>query len=361
MRSGMRPLVHVAIVASTFAFARTGYALSNGIIAESTNVYHTCGAPMSQDLMNANSEVNQFVSGMTTTGGVSWSLWADWHDQDAWDRNFYDSDLVSGADDNVAFDPPGGAIAYYAGHGLCDDVPNSGTGVSYCTTSSACTGPAPHQSAPGVCTEGPNEAAGTCLYQTARKIGVCSPSDGFNGVVDYSDGNVRFGESSTSGSWAGAGTNGGINFAVLDISCGVRPGLEFQGMFNAFAGVHNIATVMPTTYDSDNADVADRGPAFAARFRAHPTGSISLAWIDTLNDATGGSSCNGTSSGNHGINGCGANWSASVAQSESEAEWLNGTESWAQAQNDSNDPTGAWWMAWIYVCNYDCGTYPITI
>jgi len=286
---------------------------------------------------------------------------ANWKDNDAWDRDLYDSDLLSGADDNALFDQVGASISFYSGHGVCDDVPNGGTTVSSCTTSSQCTGPGSGQTGPGVCTKGPNRTTGTCLYRTARQAILCSTNDGFGHFVDYSDGDVALGESTVSGAWRGAGTNGGVNFAALDISCGIRPGLEVQGMWNAFGGIHNIATVMPTTFDSDTADVPDRGPQFAARWRANPNSSIAVSWTSTLNSATGGGSCNGTTSGNHGIFGCGANWVASLAESQSWAQFLNGTESWIQNQDDGNDTFGAVYMAWIYTCNYDCNTNPITI
>jgi hypothetical protein len=190
---------------------------------------------------------------------------------------------------------------------------------------------------------------------------LCSTNDAFGHFVNYSDGNVRWGESSISGSWGGAGTNGGINFGVLDVSCGIRAGLEADGLWNAYAGVHNIATIMPTTWDSDTADTPDRGPQFAARWRANPNSSIADSWAVMLNDVTGGASCNGTSSGSHGIFGCGANWVAALAESQSFAEWQNGTESWISAQDDNNDSFGASYMAWIYLCNYDCTTNPPVI
>lgn len=69
----------------------------------------------------------------------------------------------------------------------------------------------------------------------------------FNQAVDFSARNLSaFGESSYSGTWRGAGINGGANVVILSESNGVEPNFFVQNTANAFAGVHMIATEMPT-------------------------------------------------------------------------------------------------------------------
>jgi hypothetical protein len=345
---------------------------SNIIVGESVNSYSPCGL---NDLSNRITNTQGFLNGMPAGSGITWSVLASWTNDEVWDRDFIDSDRSMTADDNSTFDAPGNAISMFSGHGLCDDYPVDSQGHpidQHCSTSSQCTNPGTGnfgmvQTNPGSCTRGPSVDHGTCIYTAPRFISTCSSEDTFSGLADYSDGLVSLGESSNSGGWNGAGTNGGTNFVILDLSCGVRPGHEVQGLWNAFAGVHNIATLMPTTYLADAIDSPSRGAKFSARWRANSNSSIALSWVYVINDMSisEGTSC-GTPNwrnptGARGFAGCGANWAASVAQDFDHAQTLNRVETWIGAQNDANDATGAGWMTWTYVCNYDCSQFPLTI
>jgi hypothetical protein len=354
--------VLVALMWSSSAVA------GNGIVLEWVDDYSdpTCVKP---SLINDQANVAGLINNMNSGSGVSWPLWVNWGNQSVWDRDFVDSDLAASGQDNVGFDPPGAAISMFSGHGTCNDFNISGNTCSAGNASSRCTTPnvAMGQSTAAVsCTKGPNRSTGTCLYRAPKSILTCSSSDAFGHAATFSNGLVRFGESATSGGWAGAGTNGGVNFAILDISCPVRPGLEGAMMWNAFAGVHSIATIMPTTWDSDTRDDGLRGFNFARGWRANNNSSIVMSWLNGINNDPFGGRCNGTSSGYGGIgaatvNGCGAYWAGTVAQSQAYAQLLNSSETWVQAQNDNADPTGAAWMSVSYMCNYDCVANPINI
>jgi hypothetical protein len=178
--------------------------------------------------------------------------------------------------------------------------------------------------------------------------------------VDYSSGGVAWGESPRSGVWAGAGTNGGVNFVVIDNSCGITPDLYIPELINAFAGVSTIALVMPTRVGSDNFDAKDRGRAFADKYVANRNSAVAPSWADAINSVTGGSSCE-FGGGNHGINGCGANIAISAERTEELALWANRTEMWEQLHYPDNDSLGNDWMAWIYTCNYDCNKHPFIL
>ena len=360
-----KPARRLSILSLSLLFAMAipepqANATSNGIIGESIDLYSPCN--IFPDLVNDKANVEGFLNNMPANGTTSWPVWADWTDNgNCWDADFVDSDLFASGDDNVSFDPPGAAIAMYSGHGVCNDFP---TPDQSCTASAQCTNPGTGMSNPGSCTKGPNVAQGMCIYTAPREIVTCdTTNDKFGHHVDYSDGATALGESTNSGAWAGAGTNGGINFAILDISCGVRPGHVTQGLGLAFAGVHNIATCMPTTAHADTTDSALRGTNFAARWKSNKNSSIAMSWTAMMNDMpwTEGLSCNGTTKGYHGYAGCGANLVASLAQDTTTAYFLNGTESWVQAQSDTNDPTAGAVMAWIWICNYDCSANPLTI
>src|SRR5260370_9718723 len=127
---------------------------------------------------------------MSNSGTTTWSVWSDWSNNDAYDSDFMDSDISAAGDDNAAFDPYGGAIAFYTGHGSCGDY----FGNTSCTTAATCTaGSNP------VCVRG--GSPGTCLYYTPQYAETCSTHDSFSHQAVYSAGLAKWGESSTSGKW----------------------------------------------------------------------------------------------------------------------------------------------------------------
>jgi hypothetical protein len=177
-----------------------------------------------------------------------------------------------------------------------------------------------------------------------------SPFNKFSGTVNYSGGPIRWGESPQSGAWAGAGTDGGTNLVVLDISHGVFPTFWYQTFRNASAGVQMIATMM--TAGGDTANVPDRGATFAAFYRGNENTRVSESWVQTMNSlpASEGSSCPG-GGGGHGFNGCGCNIIVGMDNSPERAQGsLN--EGWVHLADDSNDAFGNQFYAARWVCNY---------
>lgn len=266
--------------------------------------------------------------------------------------DFTDSERVSGGADTFNFDRPGDAIAYFSGHGTCDDQ-----------TMTACTSTAGCPNISGVekrCLRfAENPLDGRCVYSLPRNI-VVDPTGTSCQRVNYSTNGVAWGEDPSAGSWAGAGTNGGVNFAVIDNSCGITPGLEIPELINAFAGVSTIALIMPMRVGDDTADVAGRGQAFADRYVANVHSAIGPSWTDAINSVTGGTPC-AFGGGNHGIVGCGAHIALSLEVDQPRAEWANRIETWTQLRDPGNDGIGQGWMTWIFTCNYDCNNHPLIL
>jgi hypothetical protein len=178
--------------------------------------------------------------------------------------------------------------------------------------------------------------------------------------VNYSNSFVKWGESATAGSWAGAGTNGGTNLVVLDISCAVLPWFEYYQLGPAFAGVHFIATIMPV--NGDLANVPSRGSTFAARWAANNLGVVSDAWMETMASmsASDGSAC-GNVGGGRGINGCGLYFIMTMDSTNSAASNKMTYESWLGLKNEYNDGEGNSYYYTKAMCNYDCVTFPIIL
>jgi hypothetical protein len=116
-----------------------------------------------------------------------------------------------------------------------------------CTTAANCR-------SGGVCIADapPNTTSGHCAYHRDRYLITTADAYGnhYGGLTNYSAGSVKWGETAAVGGWAGAGTNGGLNFALLSNSCGIRPGFDHQQDSAIFAGVAVLGLIMPTTYGS---------------------------------------------------------------------------------------------------------------
>jgi hypothetical protein len=188
-----------------------------------------------------------------------------------------------------------------------------------------------------------------------RQAIVAGDQDRFGGLVNYTGGPIRWGESPQSGGWAGAGTNGGTNVVVLDISHGILPTFWNQTLRDANAGVQLIATLM--TAGGDTANVAQRGSTLAAFYRANENSRFSRAWKETMNalPATLGGTCLNLGGG-HGFNGCGCNVIMGMDISLERAQGAL-REGWVHITQDSNDALGNnfSWIEWQ--CNY---TLPAT-
>ena len=335
-RAGKRPRLPAVVAAMCLVLlvmsgcGRT----SNGLVIESVDNYSLRNGP---SLTNSVANGDGFIKGMTVEGSP-WSLKTRWTDLNVWDTDFMDPDgKQAKGDDGANFDPPGAAISYFTGHGFCTDGCST---QQSCTTTSACTAPGAGERLPGSCRFSPLDKP-RCCYMTDRMAATSGQSDANSGVVNYSSGPVKWGESPTSGGWAQAGTNGGTNLVVLDISCGILPTFWYQALQNAAAGVHMIATLLIA--GGDTANVPDRGAAFAKMWAANPEGSVSQAWLDTMSALP--------LSEGRGINGFGCNIIVAMDGSlEAVNQKIN--ESWTDLRNDNNDAKGNSWYSARWQCNY---------
>lgn len=331
--------ISLAIFAS-LAIAQT----STDIIVESVNDY----GPGDQ-LVNSIANGDGFAQGMLFPGSL-FTAGARYTNSAVYDTDFVDPAVDSRGNDTTYFDRRNRAVAYFTGHGIVDH----GCSTVSCSTSAVCTNPATAQGPgvarlPGVCRFSPLDMP-RCCYMVDRQAVTKSPSDKFNGLVNYTSGPIRWGESPQSGAWAGAGTDGGANLVVLDISHGVLPPFWAQTFVRANAGVQLIATMM--TGGGDTRNVPDRGAAFASFYRANQKGRVAEAWVQTMNSlpANEGDSCPG-GGGGHGFNGCGCNLVIGMDVNAARAN-ASLTESWVHLTHDSNDALGNQFYAARWVCNY---------
>ena len=333
-------------LAAFIAFSTTmpAWSAETGISIEAVDAY-SCGA-LSNNIANVDNFRNRMLSIAGFSAGVRYTN--GW----VFPTDFTDPERVAGGADTFNFDRRGDAIAYFSGHGTCDDQTNT-----VCTTTAGC--PAISGLQQRCLRHTDNPLQGRCVYSRPRNIVVDRTGTACQSV-DYSTTTVRWGEDPKAGAWAGAGTNGGINLAVIDNSCGITPDLYIPQTLNAFAGVSTVALIMPTRVGSDTADVADRGRAFADVYVANPNSAVAPAWANSINAVTGGSAC-AFGGGNHGVVGCGANIAISVEVNQARAEWANRTETWTQLRDEGNDGIGWGWMSWIYTCNYDCNNHPFIL
>jgi hypothetical protein len=320
------------------------WAAETGISIEAVDAY-SCGA-LSNNIANVDGFRDRMLSIAGFSAGVRYTNGL------VYPTDFTDPEQVAGGADTFNFDRTGDAIAYFSGHGTCDDQTNT-----VCTTTAGC--PAISGLQQRCLRHTDNPLQGRCVYSQPRNIVVDRTGNSCQSV-DYSTTTVRWGEDATAGTWAGAGTNGGINLAVIDNSCGITPDLYIPETLNAFAGVSTLALIMPTRVGSDTVDVANRGRAFADVYVANPNSAVAPAWANSINAVTGGSAC-AFGGGNHGLGGCGANIAISVEVDQARAEWANRTETWTQLRNEANDGIGWGWMSWIYTCNYDCNNHPFIL
>jgi hypothetical protein len=316
-------------------------AAETGITIEAVDKY-SC-----PPLQNNKANVDNFRNRMLSVGGFT--AGARYTDGAVYPTDFTDPDRGGSGDDTHNFDRPGDAIAYFSGHGTCDDHTNTA-----CTSQASC----PAQSGiQQVCLrDSENPLQGRCAYGIPRKL-ITDQTGKSCQSVDYTSGAVAWGEDATSGGWGNAAKNGGVNFAIIDNSCGLTPGLWVAELLKTFAGASTIALIMPTTVESDAGDVADRGQAFASYYVANPNSAIGPAWANSINSVGGGGGNCQFGGGGHGIGGCGANIAISLEVDPPRVEWANWTETWQQLRDPANDSIGQGWMAWIYTCNYDCNAH----
>lgn len=342
---------------------------SYNVVVESVNLYGGGGRDLPNSILNG----NQFQANLVSYRPLLFSAGANYQNNAVYDTDFMDPETGASYDyDTYNFDKVGSAISYFSGHGVC----GYGSVENNCTTNSQCTSPNAtfNQSLPGFCVRGePNAPAGMCFYEYPHKMVTystgnrewCNGSSGAcTSYVSLSYGDTKWGESAYSGAWAGAGTNGGVNMVVMDMSCGATPPQQYLGdtLFPVFAGAHIVSTIMPNRGDTMN--VADRGALFAHYYGVNPNSSIGQSWMLTLSSLpyNEGFPCGASdysTGGGHGINGCGANVSVSRDATATAASWHVNTESWTAITYDGNDATSGatWWYNWMF--NYDEVAWPL--
>jgi hypothetical protein len=300
---------------------------SYGLVVESVDNYPV--APLTNSVANGDG----FIQGMTVAGSP-WELKTKLTNGAVWDRDLTDGDIARTGIDHLYFDQPGVAISYFTGHGIT----THGCSTQQCSTTAACTTPVAGARLPETCRFSPLDNP-RCCYMVDRMAVTSGTSDANGGFINYTSGPIRWGESTNSGAWAGAGTNGGTNLVVLDISHGILPIFWYQTLRNASAGVHMIATLM--TAGGDTANSAIRGSTFARMWAANPNGNTAQAWLDTM------SSLPATDQ----FNGFGCNIVVAMDSTPQDAA-SKMNEDWIDLRSDNRDAKGNNWYSARWQCNY---------
>lgn len=345
----------LCLLAGFTAHVGVGHA-SSGIVLETISDYTFLCGDHSCDT-DADTEGNGFWNAMTASG-TGWTGTHHYMDNLVYDTDFEDPQYTGLSDnDTNNFDSAGVDISFAILHGVCDDVTST-----VCTSDSDC-----NPASGGYCPGEPLSAGEkrTCIKQSQRRIVTSSTNSSHGNYVWYGANGassavktIGLGESSNSGGFAGAGTNGGANVAVIVNSCGIRSHHFLKDTQNFYAGVHSVMMTMPIASYldasnqlkfSDTKQWGARGSTFAGFILANSLAAASDAWFNPtmVNNSYWGSS--------------GHNLGAQIVISEDStgdsAIWHVLTESWLGTMFDSNDAKGnSFWGAW-FVCNYDCNTY----
>lgn len=256
----------------------------------------------------------------------------------------------------------------FIGHGNCDDV-TVGTHPN-CVSDADC---GPNAYCPGMTPMAPAYAR-RCINLRRRALLTSSTGSIHGNLVEYGTNpgtfalpakSLALGEDIDSGGWAGVGTNGGTNVAVLVNSCGFRSRYFLIHTAFMFAGVHSIFGTAPTAARnvvgsfnaygySDTAQWANRGAAFASAILTNPLASAADAWVHPTMVAQyvafgpAGTSPPAPE---------GFNFVLSRDTTQYLAQWHVSTESWLGTQSESNDAKGNGYWSLRSTCNYNCGGY----
>jgi len=346
-RLGSRLLLPIALCAgvAVLANARPARGASNELTIEAVGKYDACG---NSDLNpTAEDDSDGFEDGMKPPGSSTWTTHSHWYDPNVWDTDFLDPDKTGNGDDNDSseFDAASTGIAWYDDHGACPLQPDE-----HCATGADCNDPPPGLSLPGAC-KNEKPTVQVCAYYYPRQLKVCGSNDKHGGYVNLTN-SARWGESTDSGGWAGAGTNGGANMDILNASCSVEPSMYWQMLGPTFAGLHIMAVLMPVSGDTIMA--SNRGSTFAGIWQSGDDSqdSPAAAWLDAEASVRGGLPC-AFGGGGHGMNGCGVYVVMAVDHDQASATWHLNTESWLGLRSDSNDSTGNGGWHMYGRCNYD--------
>jgi hypothetical protein len=304
-----------------------------------------------------------FINVMTQTGSP-WTYTRFWHDQDVYDTDFRDPDFTGDSydDDTHEFDQPNVAFDYVSAHGDCDDA----GGLMACTSGAGC-----YTGSACIATP-PTSYSSLCTPNTPRRLVFSSSNSRHDNTVFYGDNaTVKWGEDTSSGGWAGAGTNGGAAVIFIRNSCGTRAPFYYSQTVYAFAGAMLINFTMPESNISvkgsaDTLMSPTDGSQLATYALANPNHAIVDSENIVMNGKNVGSSCPDLNAppfsygGGMGYSGCAAD--VSIAWDSTNANAVNHVTSltWSQAANNANKPTARTYGASWYHCNYDCIAYPFT-
>jgi len=333
------------------AFSQRAEATSPKVIGEAVDHYQGTASDIS-----CIPEMDNFRNGLLNAPGTIFTAGNRFVDQSVFDVDFYDLDLSPGINGSEWFDQPTTGVGYVSVHGVTGP-----TSTQACTSHNNCTAPPPGQSLPGACIANvPGTAGGWCAYRGYRAglVGP-SPANAHSQLINYQAGQVKWGESPNAGSWAGAGINGGLNFAALVTSYTVGPNDMLASLGPIFAGMTLLGVVMPITPQSaDDVDAPVRGTAFSNAYKTNPNGSIGLAWAGSIAGipANDGAGCGNSGGGGHGINSCGAQVTFSMDVNPTKLGWNLTQETWNDIIRDDVDAVAAAWYSFSWMCNYNCNT-----
>jgi len=356
----MRRITVVTAVLLTASTASAGPL----IITESVDDYSTCHGPVLSHQVEATNDFRNTMFQSNNPGLFTPS--SNFTNSSVFVTDFADPDFTgqSGDNDTFNFDQANGGIAYYAGHGSC----GPGDTTQSCSHDTNCRNPPSGAYNNGFCHRSPGDNTGTCSYPANSRWvfdGTCA--HGRNGQLDYSSGAMKLGESAVSGGWAGAGTNGGDTFAVIDGSCAAMSNRPSE-LFALFAGVDAVGFTMVHTGDKSDSGTPSRAGSFAAQYIANPNGAVPFAWSTSINSNTQaqtGRECENaagtqTFGGGKGFNGCGANMVMSMGVSPNNAQ-AGMFVTWRGILGANSAGTQSFYYYYMWTCNYDCNTWTFNI
>lgn len=359
-----------AIFAATSALvlgsgnARAQITTSTSIRLEAVSDYRTVSGGSTVNDTDAVTEADGFWNNMVGQSG--WTAGSYWKDNWVWDTDFYDPELTGTAGDNDSYtDAAGTGISWYVMHGLCTGAFGDLEvgGVTACTSDANC--------GAGRYCPGGHIVTGSqhmCISQKARYFWTSSTTSGHSNLAAYGQTygqtavrSIAWGEDGASGTFGGAGNNGGTNVAIITNSCGFRSRyLDSETPF-MFAGLHAVLVSVPTnavgytgTFGafgySDTVQWAERGLNLAGVIKANMNAPMGDTWFNPLFVTYHGYTAK------NGAPAEGANAIIAKGPTTGNVQFHAINETWTQSRLEGNDVTGAghWW--WRVSCNYDCNT-----
>jgi hypothetical protein len=352
---------------AVLALAQTSHA-ANGLIVQTIRNYDpyspACAASPEPDCDAENAHVNGDAFWLTLLNypGTTYTPQRRSLDQSVLDTDFHDPDLtgIPTDSDTNRFDQAGAAISFAYGHGTCDY-----TSTTTCTSDANCfTG--------SYCSRFGPVLAGdsrTCMWQKRRIFVTADLSPDHANHVEYGKSwhfpatkSFALGESPNSGSFGGAGTNGGTNVAVIINSCGIQWNYWPSNTTYMRAGVHSLLMTSASVawrnsdgnhYISDTRDTTNRGSELANAIMNNINSKVKDGWFNP-SMVNGGFVTNQPGGTKYQY---GAHVMMASDATLALANWHVNNETWAQAKLDSNDATGNGFTAAAALCNYNCATY----